>query len=382
VIMGNQGEGHDLCSIVFNSSSEFSLGVELEFQVIDSESTDLVPKAPLLFENLPESLKPAVTLEFIQSILEVQTGICSSVSDVERDLRDVCSQSSALAEKFNTLLFAASLHPSAIAHKQELTDDPRYEKIMEELQIVGRRFITQGIHVHVGLPDGETAIRVCDAVQPFLPILLSLSTSSPYYQGIDTGFMSYRTKLFEALPMAGLYDYIGSWDQFLQELCFLEKRGVISSIKDLWWDARPHPDFGTLEIRTCDLPTRFSDILGLTALVQALVVTLARGGARPGPYSQALLRFNKWHAARHGLQGSFIDPTEMLAERKIGLKEAVVLLLEKVKPAAEELGSTDFLQLIGNIKERGTGADQMRALYSRTQDYNQVIIDIHQRFWK
>ncbi len=380
--MGNHGEGHDLCSIVFNSSNEFSLGVELEFQVIDPITTDLVPKAPLLMENLPESLKPAVTLEFIQSILEVQTGICSSVADVELDLRGVCEQTAALAQKYNTLLFAASLHPYAIAHKQELTDDPRYEKIMEELQIVGRRFITQGIHVHVGLPDGETAIRACDAIQPFLPILLSLSTSSPYYQGVDTGFMSYRTKLFEALPMAGLYGYIGSWEQFLEELCFLQQRGVISAIKDLWWDARPHPDFGTLEIRTCDLPTRFSDILGLTALIQALVVTLARGGAKPGPYSQPLLRYNKWQAARHGLRGSFIDPTEMLTEKKISLKEAVVLLLEKVRPAARELGSIDFLQLIGNIQEQGTGADQMRALYSQTQDYKQVIKDIHQRFWK
>ncbi len=380
--MSVQGGSGDLCSIAFNTSENFSLGVELEFQVLDSQSMDLAPKAPLILQDLPESILPAVTLEFIQSILEVQTGICLSVEDVEHDLQSVCRQCANVAENHDTLLFAASLHPFAIAHEQKLTPDDRYKTIMDELQIVGRRFITQGIHVHVGLPDGETAIRVCDSIQPFLPLLLSLSTSSPYYQGIDTGFMSYRTKLFEALPMAGLYDHIGSWEQFLEELCYLEKQGVIGSIKDLWWDARPHPKFGTLEIRACDLPTRFEDILALTALVQALVVTLAEDGPESGPYSLQLLRYNKWQAARHGLKGSFIDPTKMLAENKVSFKEAVDLLIKKITPAAQELGSKEYLDSVREIVKRGTGADQMRSSFSQTEDYKTVINGIHTRFWK
>lgn len=374
---------HELSSIVFHPSRGFTLGVELEFQVLDRGTMDLAPKAPQLLENAPKSLRPALDPEFIQSILEVQTGVCASVAEVKQDLEDVCRQSSSLASDHDCLLFAASLHPTAIAAEQKLAEGERYQRIMEELQIVGRRFITQGMHVHVGLPDGEAAIRVCDAIQPFLPLLLSLSTSSPYYEGVDTGFMSYRTKLFEALPMAGLYGYIGDWNAFLTQLSFFGRQGVIQSIKDLWWDARPHPDFGTLEIRVCDLPTRFSDILGIAALVQALVVTLSReDNLRPGPYSRQLLRYNKWQAARHGLRGVFVDPTSMLVDEKVSIIEAIELLIRKITPVADELGNGEYLDLITNIIRRGTGADRIRGLFARTDDSKEVIETIHQEFWQ
>lgn len=380
--MSESGDGIDLLSIVFNPSQPFTLGVEVEFQVVDRDSFELVPRAPLLLENMPESLRPALTPEFIQSILEVQTGICSSVEDVEKDLKNVCLQSIDLAARYDTLLVAASLHPEAIAAEQLLSEGQRYSRIMEELQIVGRRFITQGIHVHVGLPDGETTVRVCDAIQPFLPLLLALSTSSPYYEGVDTGFMSYRTKLFEAMPMAGLFGYIGNWDTFLKELHNFSEQGVAQSIKDLWWDARPHPDFGTLEIRACDLPTRFTDILALTALVQALVATLCRENIRPGPYSRQLLKYNKWQAARHGLRGFFVDPTAMLTQKRTSFVDAVRMLIEKVTPAANELKCQEYFKLIDSILERGTGADQMRKIFRNTNDLKQVTDNIHQEFWK
>jgi len=380
--MSTDDRNHDLNSIVFNPSPGFTLGVELEFQILDHDTMDLVSKAPLLLKNAPESLRPSLDPEFIQSILEIQTGICGSVAEVKQELGNICKQSCILAANYDCLLFAAGLHPAAIAAEQKLTEGERYKRIMEELQIVGRRFITQGMHVHVGLPDGQSAVRVCDAIQPFLPLMLALSTSSPYYEGVDTGFMSYRTKLFEALPMAGLFGYIGDWQAFLARLSLLGKQGVIQSIKDLWWDARPHPAFGTLEIRICDLPTRFADILGLTALVQALVVTLSREINRPGPYSRLLLRYNKWQAARHGLDGFFVDPTLMLSDKKITITEAIEILLEKVAPVADELGNKEYLDLINNILQQGTGADQMRGLFKRTNNFKEVVKRIQQEFWQ
>ena len=192
----------------FVKSSSYSLGVEIEFQTLDKITYDLAPFAPILLENAPRLLQPRLSPEFIQSILEIQTGICFSLRDVENDLMQTVSLAEELAEENNAILFAASLHPFAKYREQLLTTDARYEAIMQELQMVGRRFITQGLHVHVGMPDGEAAVRVCNHIQAYLPILLALTASSPFSQGEDTGLMSYRTKLFEALPLAGIYTHI------------------------------------------------------------------------------------------------------------------------------------------------------------------------------
>ncbi|MFW2365045.1 MAG: carboxylate-amine ligase, partial [Desulforhopalus sp.] len=187
-------------NLSFQSSRQYTLGVEIELQTLDKKTWDLAPIAPILLENAPSLLLPRLSPEFIQSILEIQTGICSSLVDVENDLMQTISMAEELAEDNHCMLFSASLHPFAYHRDQLLTTNSRYARIMDELQIVGRRFISQGFHVHVGLPDGDTAIRVANCLQAYLPILLSLSTSSPYSQGEDTGLMSYRTKLFEALP--------------------------------------------------------------------------------------------------------------------------------------------------------------------------------------
>ncbi len=200
----------------FAHSPKYTLGVEIEFQTLDKATWDLAPLAPVLLKNAPSLLLPRLSPEFIQSILEIQTGVCFSLVDVENDLLQTISLAEELAEENNCMLFSASLHPFAKYREQLLTTNERYARIMEELQIIGRRFISQGFHVHVGLPDGDTAIRVCNRIQAYLPVLLSLSTSSPYSQGEDTGLMSYRTKLFEALPLAGSFYHIPSWKSFVE----------------------------------------------------------------------------------------------------------------------------------------------------------------------
>ena len=323
----------------FAESTGYTLGVEIEFQTLDKKTYDLAPFAPILLENAPALLRPRLSPEFIQSILEIQTGICFSLVDVENDLMQTVSMAEELAEENDSILFAASLHPFARYREQLLTTNDRYETIMQELQIVGRRFITQGLHVHVGLPDGESAVRICNQVQAYLPILLALTASSPFYQGEDTGLMSYRTKLFEALPLAGVYTHIENWHHFKEEVHLLQSVGVITSIRDLWWDARPHPDFGTLEIRICDLPVRFSDILGITAVIQALVATLAEDKSVCLPLNQHIVQSNKWQAIRYGLEGTYFDPGGILSTERISLREAAKLLLKKIEPMGIRLGA-------------------------------------------
>ncbi len=374
--------GEKAAPLTFTSSPSYTLGVELEFQTLDQESLNLAPLAPVLLNTAPAILRPRITHEWIRSILEIRTDICHSVRDVENDLLQTCAMAEELAADNRCLLFAASLHPFARSKDQVLTKDERYERIMEELQIVGRRFISQGFHVHVGMVDGDTAIRVCDMVQPYLPLLLALSASSPFFQGEDTGLMSYRTKLFEALPLAGIYEQIGDWDSFLAEVVMLREAGVIESIKDLWWDARPHPGFGTLEIRACDLPTRFGDILGLTALIQCFVAALAESSLPTARCSQQFLRCNKWQAVRYGLEGTFVDPLGFLGGGRMKLREAVERLLQKIQPLAERFGSERYIRMLDRILKNGTGADSQRRVYTESGDFRKVIERLHQEFWQ
>ncbi len=373
--------GAEYSPLTFVSSPSYTLGVELEFQTLDTESLNLAPLAPILLENAPAILRPRITHEWIRSILEICTGICHSLIDVENDLLQTCSMAEELAADNNCLLYAASLHPFARSHDQLLTNDVRYERIMEELQIVGRRFISQGFHVHVGMIDGDTAVSVCDKIQPYLPLLLALSASSPFFQGEDTGLMSYRTKLFEALPLAGIYEPIGTWDGFVSDIGQLQEAGVIKSIKDLWWDARPHPGFGTLEIRACDLPTRFGDILGLTALIQCLVATLAESEMEISSCNHQFLRSNKWQAVRYGLDGTFFDPLGFLGGGKMSIRDAVSTLIEKVQPMVQRFQSERYMAMLNRILEHGSGADCQRRVYSETGDFKQVIQQLHEKFW-
>jgi carboxylate-amine ligase len=366
----------------FARSPRYTLGVELEFQTLDKATWDLAPLAPVLLANAPALLRPRLSPEFIQSILEIQTGVCFSLVDVENDLMQTISLAEELAEDNNCMLFSASLHPFALHREQLLTTNERYARIMQELQIVGRRFISQGVHVHVGMPDGDTAIRVCNRVQAYLPILLTLSTSSPYSQGEDTGLMSYRTKLFEALPQAGVYSHLGSWKHFSEEVRMLQDVGVITSMRDLWWDARPSPEFGTLEIRICDLPIRFSDILGITAVMQALAATLAEDKTLCPPLNQYIIRANKWQAARHGLQGGYVDPTGMLCTGKIPFFEAASALLKYIEPMSVRLGSEKYIGYVDRILAEGTGSDFLRRGYQQSKNLQDVVQSLQGEFWK
>ncbi len=363
----------------FHCSEPFTLGVELEFQLLDRTSLDLVAKAPALLASLPPCLGERLKPEFIQSMIEVNTRICHSVAEVETHLRELCQQTEKLARAHDCLLYAASLHPFARSIGQLLTPNERYGRIIEELQLVGRRFITQGLHVHVGLPDEDTAIRVCDSMRIHLPLLLALSTSSPFYEGEDTGLHSYRAKLFEALPLAGIPDYFENWFNFRQIASALIRCGIIRQVRDLWWDVRPHPSFGTVEIRICDLPARFTEIIALVALIQALVIKISRPFSPAADVNMQILRSNKWQAARYGLAGRYVDPLGLDNQTQA---RAAAGLIASLGPILTELGTAPYLAPLDRVLAQGTSAHRQRELYEDTHDFPAMIREIRAEFWQ
>ena len=367
--------------IPFEQSSSFSLGVELEFQIVDATTLNMVARADEMLAMFPQPEQAHIAGEFLQSIFEVQTGICASVDQVEQDLRHMVEVAEGIASKCNCLLFASGLHPFALPSEQVVSKNERYLRIMKELQHVGRQFISQGLHVHVGMSDRDTAIQVCDVLQAYLPLLLSLSTSSPYFTGEDTGFQSYRTKLFEALPLAGIGEYLGDWDAYVKMVHTLQGAGVIKETCDLWWDVRPSPYFGTIEIRICDMPSYFMDAIALTAMIQALAVYIASEGISCERINPQLLRYNKWQAARHGLNGVFTDPLSIFLETRQTLRAAVLEMLKHLEPVMVEMGSAKWSDRIRHIVYNRTSSDRQRELTEEHGSLPDMVAQLQSEFW-
>jgi carboxylate-amine ligase len=363
--------------LVFNRSPAPTIGVEIEIQLLNLETLSLVPLAPDILKMVHSSLKEKIKPEFIQSMVEINTKICSNVREVEKDLTVSFKHLNDIVQGHGASLYLASLHPFSRGSDQLVSEHPRYIRIMNELQLVGRRFITQGLHVHIGVDDREKVIKINNNMRIYLPILLALSTSSPFYESEDTGLMSYRTKLFESLPLAGMPDSLDGWNGFDVLTNLLKKNGVIESVKDIWWDVRPHPDFGTIEVRICDLPHSLKDILAITALIQALVLTISEQHENPDPHMQ-VLRSNKWQAARHGLDGFYVDP---IFGRKHTMREAALNIYRFVKPVAESLKSSEYLNEIPEILKRGTCSHLQRKYYaSNGKNFLEMIKSIQGLF--
>lgn len=362
----------------FKNSRAFTLGVEVELQILDVEHLNLAPKAPEILDMVPMGDRARIKPEFIRSMIEVNTEVCKDVDHVRENLGGLIRLAEELAAKNECLLFAASLHPFARHWEQKLSDHPRYVRIMEDLQLIGRRFITQGLHVHVGMSDRNAAIRVCDSLRLYLPILLALTCSSPFYEGVDTGLHSYRATLFESLPLGGMPEQLGSWNGYLEMVRLLGNTGIISGVRDLWCDVRPHPDFGTIEIRICDLPSTFNEIIAVVALIQGLVVELDESNQHLNPNMQ-VLQSNRWQAARYGLEGAFVYPLE---QKRISMREAALDIFATAKPAMENLGTDHYLAELRQTLDNGTSADRQRRIFREERDFASVIRKIQPEFWQ
>ena len=329
----------------FGTSRRFSLGVEEEFQLVGRESYELVSRIDEILSEVEdeEEHEGRVKPELLQSVVEVATNVAHSVGEAMEDLRRLRARLRDAAAERDALIASAGTHPFSRYEHQDVTDRPRYLELVEDMGWVAERELIFGLHVHVGIGSPETAIACVNGLRTYLPELLALSANSPFWQARATGLASTRTKVFEAFPRSGLPPAFTSWEEF--EL--LVDRGVrTGSFPDasyIWWDLRPHPRLGTIEVRICDAQASIGAVSGIVALVQSLVATFAEAheaGGTPLVQPVTLVDENKWRATRDGLDARLID-LEHDTERSA--REAVLALVERSEPAAKRLGCADEL---------------------------------------
>ena len=307
-----------------------------------------------------------IKAELLQSVIEVATHVAGSVAEAIEDARGLRATLSEAAAERGAVIASAGTHPFSRWEHQDVTDNERYRELMEEMRWVAEREVIFGLHVHVGLASPDEAIAVLNGLRNWLPELLALSTNSPFWLGRDTGLASTRSKIFETFPRSGLPPAFASFEEFELLVARSIKSGSFSDYTYIWWDARPHPKLGTLEVRIPDAQTRLESVAGIVALVQSLVATLADGferGERPQVQPVTLVNENKWRAARDGLNGQLID-LERDEERPA--REAVLALVERAEPAAARLGCREELREVERLVERGSGADEQREVYEES----------------
>ncbi|HKP38429.1 MAG TPA: carboxylate-amine ligase [Pyrinomonadaceae bacterium] len=352
---------------------QFTLGIEEEFQIVDPVTRELRSHVSEFLEEgkmiLGEQIKP----EMIQSMIEVGTGICRNIQEARADISNLRGVISSLAQKNGLKIVAASTHPISRWQDQKIFDDERYELLVQELQTVARSLLIFGLHVHVGIPDRERQIHIMNASRYFLPHILALTTSSPFWMGHNTGLKSYRSEIFKQFPRTDIPDHFDSYPGFQRYVDLLVKTGCINDGKKIWWDCRPHPVFPTLEFRICDIPTRVDDTVAIAALFQAIVAKLTRLieknlGFRL--YRRMLIQENKWRAVRWGLEGKMIDFGK---QKEVPTRDLVLELLDFVDDVLDDLGSRKEVEHIHTILERGTSAEEQLRVYSETNDLKAVV---------
>ncbi|MGH9556145.1 MAG: carboxylate-amine ligase [Terriglobales bacterium] len=351
----------------------FTIGVEEELQIVDPATWDLRSHvSELVLEGTP-ALRDQIKPEMIQSVVEVGTTICANVDELREEMLRTRRELVSAAERVGMCVAAAGTHPIAHWREQTISPGERYQNILEEMQDLARSLLIFGLHVHVAMPDRTTMIDLMNAARYFLPHLLALSTSSPFWMGRDTGLRSFRTTIFRRFPRTGVPDHFGSWSDYEGYVNTLVQTGCIDNGKKIWWDVRPHPNFGTLEFRVCDVPTRVEESIAIAALTQAIVVKLHRlytqnMGFRL--YRRALIEENKWRAARWGLDGKLID----FGKRKeVPMRDLALELLAFVDDVVDDLGSRSAVEYVHEILRNGTSADRQLRVFRETGDLKAVV---------
>ena len=357
------------------SAPTFTIGIEEEYQTIDPFSADLRSHIQMeIIEKGKRQLNERVKAEMHQSVIEVGTGVCRTVAECADDLKDLRRRMIELTEEHGLRLAAAGTHPFADWREQDIYPDERYRQVVEDMQMVARANLIFGLHVHVGVEDRETLIHLMNQLRYFLPHLLALSTNSPFWIGMNTGFKSYRCKVFDRFPRTNIPDTFESWADFERFVNLLIRTRCIDNGKKIWWDIRPHPTFDTLEFRICDIPLRVDETLAIAALMQATVVKLYRLHARNQGwrlYGRSLIMENKWRAARYGLDGQLID---FGRECEVPARDLILEYLDFVDDVVDELGSRKELDHIRWILEHGSGADRQLRVYQESGgDFKAVV---------
>ena len=364
--------GGFVMNIVFNPSARPTLGVEIEAQVVDEAGALAGDTAGTkILAEIGD--QPGFKHELLECTVEVITDVCPTVSAVRADLRGKLDTLIDVAGNQGYRVLCTGTHPFSAWSDQTVSPDPRYHRLIETCQWTARRLLIFGVHTHVGLRSGEEAIAVANSLATFIPHFLALSASSPFWQGRDSGLASIRSKVFESLPTAGLPYGMENWGQFQRFMRTLIGAGTIRSIREVWWDIRPHPEFGTLELRICDGIPSMDELCAIVALSQSLVVWLAdryNEGLELPLHQAWTIRDNKWRASRYGLEAEIIRDEE---GNLVSLRRSIGDLVERLEPTAEALGCLDDLRGVNDILVRGTSSTRQREVFAETKDLSKVV---------
>ncbi|TMM07204.1 MAG: carboxylate-amine ligase [Actinobacteria bacterium] len=351
----------------------YTIGIEEELMILDAETNELANAIESLLEPTPAGeIKP----ELMESVLEVSTDPCPSTAVAAEQLRALRQQVAQTAASKNLRIGAAGTHPFAMWEDQRVVARPRYRDLISALRFVARQELIFGMHVHVGIDDPEKAIHVANGMRVHIPVLLALSANSPFWRADATGLASTRTPIFRAFPRVGMPPTYKGWADYERRIEFMVKTNVIEDYTYLWYDVRPHPNFGTVEIRVMDSQTHVEHTLGLAAFTQALVRELAlhyEAGKHLSRYPFEMLDENKWLAARHGLEGELVDlpKSERVATRALARR-----LLDRMREHAQDLGSATELAAVEDLLERGNGAARQVVVYEANHDLREVMAEI------
>ncbi len=355
----------------FGSTSPYTLGVEEEYMLLDPDGFDLVDRVEMFLEAEDGGeFAGSVSCELFQSELEVQTPVCAGVAQLEHELVRLREHVARQAAELGVCVASAGTHPFALFERQHVTPRLRYWNIIEQIQYAARRELIFGLHVHVGLPTPDAAMRVLAGLRSYLPELVALSASSPFWRGEMTGLASTRQAVFSTFPRSGIPPRFDDYAQFEAVTSDFERAGYVGDYTELWWDLRPHPQFGTLEVRVLDAVPRVEDALALAAYVQSLAKFLLEEGDR-SELHEALIHESKWQAVRHGLDASVFAPGGFGPVR-----DAVAWTLERIRPHAEELGCLEYLAGVERIVAEGNSATRQLEVFAAEGDVAAVAAAI------
>ncbi len=362
------------------SYKNFTIGVEEEYMVVDPVSRELKSHEQRIVQEGQRIIRDKVKAEMHQAVVEVGTDICQNVDEAFMDVGTLRKTIHGIADSIGLQVGASGTHPFSHWESQLITNHVRYSEIVNELQEAARSNLIFGLHVHVGMESRELAIHIANSARYFLPHVYALSTNSPFWEGRNTGYKSFRTKVFDKFPRTGIPDYFESIEAYENYVKLLVKTNCIDNAKKIWWDLRVHPFFNTVEFRICDIPMTVPETIAIAALFQAICAKLYKLRSQNlnfMMYSRALVNENKWRASRYGIDGSLIDFGK---EAEINTRVLIYELLDFVDDVVPHLGSRHAIQYIHTMLEQGTGADRQLRAYRQNNSFIDVVDYIRQQF--
>jgi carboxylate-amine ligase len=358
----------------------FTLGVEEEYMVLDPATFELKSHEQKIVHEGQKVIKDKVKAEMHQAVVEVGTDICTDVDEAYKDVAQLRKTIAEIATGLGFAMGAAGTHPFSHWESQLITDHARYNEIVNELQEAARSNLIFGLHVHVGMETREMANHIANSTRYFLPHIYALSTNSPFWEGRQTGYKSFRTKVFDKFPRTGIPEAFDSIESYENYVKLLVKTNCIDNAKKIWWDLRVHPFFNTVEFRICDVPMTVDETIALTALFQAVcakIYKLRSQNLNFIQYSRALINENKWRAGRYGIDGRLIDFGK---EEEVNTRVLIDELLNFVDDVVDNLGSRHRLAYVNKILESGTGADRQLEVFENSKNLVDVAKYINRQY--